>query len=298
MPERVIELEAKSALNRAPEYMGIRWTLNPYRGCQHGCVYCYARYTHTFFDLNPDEDFTNTIFVKINIVPLLRRELRRPSWRREPVLIGTATDPYQPLEGRYRLMPGILQALSDFYTPFSIITKNTMILRDADLLARAAQRVPMSVTFSITTVDPALADDLEPDTPPPAQRLRVAQRLRERGVPAGIAIAPIVPGITDGEEHLRAVIAAAVEHGLPIAYYGAMRLYDATRPTLFAYLETHYPKLISAYRRGYVRRAPPREYRERLYARVEKLLKELGATRLEPSRPEPVQPALLPEVEG
>lgn len=292
MPERVIEIQARSVLNRAPEYMGFRWTLNPYRGCQHGCLYCYARYTHTFFDLDPDVDFTNTIFVKVNVVPVLRRELRRPSWRREPVAVGTATDPYQPLEGRYRLMPGIIQALTEFYTPFSIVTKNTMILRDADLLAEAARRVPLSVTFSITTVDARLADELEPDTPPPVQRLRVARRLRRQGVPAGIAIAPILPGVTDGEDNLRALIAAAVAHDLPIAFYQVMRLYDATRPTWFTYLERKDPRLAAAYRRGYARKDPPREYRERVYARVERLMEELGAFRLEPSRPEPVQPAL------
>ncbi len=227
------------------------------------------------------------------MVAVLRRELRRPSWRREPVAVGTATDPYQPLEGRYRLMPGIIRALSEFYTPFSIVTKNTMILRDVRLLAEAARRVPLSVTFSLTTVDPALARELEPDTPPPAQRLRVARALREQGVPAGIAIAPILPGLTDGEESLAAVIAAAVEHDLPVAYYQVMRLYDATRATLFAYLDTRYPKLAAAYRRGYVRRDPPREYRRRVYDRVERLLREMGAKRLEPSHPEPVQPPLF-----
>ena len=296
MPERIIEIEAKSILNRAPEYMGFRWTLNPYRGCQHGCVYCYARYTHTFFDLDPDADFTNTLFVKVNAVTVLRQELRRPSWRREPVAVGTATDPYQPLEGRYRLMPGIIQALAEFYTPFSIVTKNTMIVRDADLLAEAARRVRLSVTFSISTVDEHLARQLEPDTPSPRQRMRVARALRERGIPAGIAIAPILPGLTDSEAHLAAIIEAANAHGLPIAFYQVMRLYEATRPTLFAYLETHHPRLAAAYRRGYVTKDPPREYRRRVYARVERLLREMGAARLEPSRPDPVQPALFPDL--
>ncbi len=288
----VVEIRAKSILNRAPEGMGFRWTLNPYRGCVHACVYCYARYTHTFFDLDPDADFAQTIFVKTNAAQVLRAELKRPSWRQEHVAVGTATDPYQPIEARYRLMPGIIQALAEFYTPFSIVTKNTMIVTDLPLLREAAQRVPLTVVFSLTTVDPDLAARLEPGTPPPAQRLRVARTLRDHGIATGIAIAPILPGITDSEDNLRDLIAAAVAQDLPIAFYQVMRLYDATRPTLFAYLRQHHPRLVAAYRRGYVRKDPPPAYRRRVYERIERLMTSLGARLLERPQAQPLQPTL------
>ena len=286
---QVVEVHAKSMLNRAPAKYGFRWTLNPYRGCQHACVYCFARYTHTFFDLDPGEAFSQVIFVKVNAVPVLRAELRRPSWRQEHVAIGTATDPYQPLEGRYRLMPGIIRTLAEFYTPFSIVTKNTMVLRDIPVLREASRRVRVTVTLSLTTVDPALARELEPDTPPPAQRLRVAQELQAQGIATGIALAPIIPGITDGEAHLRQLIQTVVAHGLPIAFYQVLRLYDATRPTLFAYLARRRPALIAAYRRGYAAQEPPLPYVQRLYERVERLLRELGASPLTPPEVEPLQ---------
>ncbi len=289
---QVIEVHAKSVLNRAPTGYGFRWTLNPYRGCQHACVYCFARYTHTFFDLDPGEAFSRVIFVKINAVQALRRELRRSTWRHEHVAIGTATDPYQPLEGRYRLMPGIIRTLADFYTPFSIVTKNTMILRDIPVLQEAARRVSLTVTLSLTTLDPALARELEPDTPPPAQRLRVAQTLQAHGIPTGIALAPILPGLTDGEAQLRELIEAITTHGLPIAFFQVLRLYDATRPTLFAYLSQHHPRLLAAYRRGYVAKDPPATYVRQLYEQVERLLREAGASRLTPPETPPLQQPL------
>ena len=289
---RVVEIQAKSILNRAPEGMGFRWTLNPYRGCQHGCVYCYARYTHTFLNLDPDKDFSQTVFVKTNAVTLLRRELRRPRWRHERVSVGTATDPYQPIEGRYRLMPGLIQAFGDFYTPFSIVTKNTMVLRDMALLRQVAQRVSVAVLFSITTVDEALARELEPDTPSPWQRLRVAQRLARAGIPAAIALAPILPGVTDKPGQLRAVVAAVREHGLSIAFYQPLRLYDDTRPTLFSYLARRHPQLVAAYQRGYTRKDPPAAYRESLRERVEAAMREEGGRWFRPPSVQPLQDRL------
>ncbi len=290
---RVVEIRAKHVLNRAPPGMGFRWSLNPYRGCQHGCVYCYARYTHTFFDLDPTRDFSRVVFVKTNVVEVLRRELRRPSWRRERVSVGTATDPYQPLEGRYRLMPGIIRALAEFYTPFTIVTKNTFVLADADLLAEAARRTGVAVIFSITTVDPEVAHRLEPDTPGPHQRLRVAHRLRERGIPTAIALAPILPGITDGEEALRTYFRALKAWDLPLAFFQPLRLYEDTREAWFAFLRTHYPRLVPAYRRGYTRRDPPREYTRRVSERVESLRQAFRVPLFEFPHPPDIQGVLL-----
>ena len=184
-PEReIIEIECKSVLNRVvSQKMPFKWSVNPYRGCEHKCVYCYARRYHTFFDLNPGADFENKIFVKVNAPQVLRRELSRKSWQREHVAIGTAVDPYQPVEGKYRLTRAILKALLDYWTPCSIITKNTMLLRDIDLLSELWPRAGLKVLLSITTLDKALAQRLEPDTPPPEKRLEALSRLMEAGHP-------------------------------------------------------------------------------------------------------------------
>ncbi len=285
----VIEIEARSLLNRTPGDRGFRWTLNPYRGCQHGCVYCYARYTHAFLNLDPGKDFAQTVFVKTNAVEVLRREIRRPSWRHERVAVGTATDPYQPIEGRYRLMPGIIRALSEFYTPFSIVTKNTLVLRDALWLQEAARRVSLAVIFSITTVDEALARELEPDTPPPRQRLRVAHQLAEQDIPTAIALAPVLPGITDTITHLRALVAAVRDHQLTVAFYQPLRLYEDTRPTLFAYLKRRHPQLLAAYQRGYVHKDPPSAYREVLKERIAAAMRAEGGEWFHPSEVRPLQ---------
>ncbi len=290
---QIVEIRAKHVLNRAPPGLRFQWSLNPYRGCQHGCVYCYARYTHTFFDLDPSLDFSRVVFVKTNVVDALRRELRRASWRRERVSVGTATDPYQPIEGRYRLLPGIIQALAEFYTPFTIVTKNTFILADADLLLEATRRTAVAVIFSLTTVNPDLARHLEPDTPSPEQRLRVAHRLHEKGIPTAVALAPILPGITDREKELQDLFHALRERNLPLAFYQPLRLYPETRDTWFAYLRTHHPKLVDAYQRGYARKDPPPAYVERITRRVETLMERAGVQHFQFPRVPDIQAPLL-----
>ncbi|MCS7038666.1 MAG: radical SAM protein [Anaerolineae bacterium] len=268
---RYIEIDVRSALNRVDSYRlpGLKWSLNPYRGCRHGCVYCYARYTHTFLELDPDADFTGTVFVKRNLVQALREDLRRPGWRREHVSIGTATDPYQPIEGRYRLTRGALEVLYEQLTPASLVTKNTMAVRDAEIMAALAQRAGFRLIMSITTLDEALARRLEPDVPGPQQRLAAVRALAQAGVPVAVAVAPILPGLNDDVAGLKAVIEAAYDHGADIAFHQVLRLYDATRPTFFRYLETERPDLLPLYRRTYGagREATP-SYREAIAARI------------------------------
>src|SRR5215207_2996176 len=215
------EMPCKSALNRVSG-MPFRWSLNPYRGCVHGCHYCYARASHPYLGLNAGEDFATKIMVKTNMPDVLERELARPGWRRERVAIGTATDAYQPCEGRYQVTRRCLEALRDAHTPVSIVTKSTLVLRDLDLLKQLAVLPGTQVNFTITTLDLTLWRLIEPGTPPPAQRLAVMRRLTDAGVACSVFIAPILPGLTDSEQSIASVAAAAREHGATAFWAGAL----------------------------------------------------------------------------
>ncbi len=186
------EIQACSALNRV-DNMDFQWSLNPYRGCVHGCHYCFARRYHALYDLGAGQDFTGIIIVKTNLPELLRKELSRPNWRQHTVAIGTATDPYQPIEGKYRLTRRCLQALCDFYTPVTLVTKGTMAVRDVDVLSDLARTAGCVVCFSVTTLNQDLWRRLEPGTPPPLKRLQAMETLVSRGVPAGVLMSPLVP---------------------------------------------------------------------------------------------------------
>src|SRR5918911_2306083 len=193
---RFYEVRAKSALNRVPEASQVpfRWTINPYRGCSHSCVYCFARPTHKYLDMNAREDFEREIVVKVNVPELLRRELARPSWKREHVALGTNTDPYQWVEGRYKLMPGIWEAFRDFANPCSILTKSPLLLRDLKLLQEVAERAPITANLSVPTLDEKVWRETEPHTPHPRKRLEAVAQLKGAGIPSGASLAPPPPG--------------------------------------------------------------------------------------------------------
>ncbi|MGI8651934.1 MAG: radical SAM protein, partial [Geodermatophilaceae bacterium] len=201
---RFHEVAAKSALNQvpAPSAMPFDWTINPYRGCMHACVYCYARGSHSWLDLDPGRGFDTEIVVKVNVADVLRRELARPSWAHDPVALGTNTDPYQRAEGRYRLMPGIIAALAGSGTPLSILTKGTLLRRDLPLLRAAAREVSVGLAVSIAIVDEELQPTLEPGTPSVRARLDLVRALTEAGLPCGVFVAPVLPYLTDTDEHL------------------------------------------------------------------------------------------------
>ena len=290
---RVVDIECKTVLNRVAG-MGFKWSVNPYRGCAHGCHYCFARRYHGFLDLNPSGDFSGIVYAKVNAGQIIRQELRKPSWKRELVTVGTATDPYQPIEGKYRITRSILRELVDHHTPFGIVTKGPLIVRDVDILAEAARREGCNVCFSITTVDRDLARDLDPGTAPPMQRLRALERLRKEGITAGVLIAPVVPGLTSDHESLEAVVRAAADHGASFVGASFLRLAPGTRDHFLSYLEDAHPDLLSTYRSLYPGTYAPSylvEGTERLVAAIRETTSVPDRLSAE-IRPQPLQPAL------
>src|SRR5712692_4431021 len=190
------EEPCRSALNRV-RGMGFEWSLNPYMGCAHRCTFCYVRAFEERADRPGDERYGSVVRVKTNVVEVLRRELARSSWRRDPVAVGAATDPYQPAEGRYRLTRGCIEVFAEAKNPFSLITRGPMVVRDIDVLQEAARRAEVGVNFSIPTLDSEAWRKTEPGTAPPRQRLRALKALVDAGIDAGVGLAPILPGISE-----------------------------------------------------------------------------------------------------
>lgn len=244
------EVTCRSALNRV-QGMPFNWTLNAYRGCTHGCHYCFARRYQTQFELGPGDQFSSIILVKRNFVEVLKRELDRPSWTREMVAIGTATDPYQPIEGHYRLTRGTLEALITARTPAGVVTKGPMVVRDADLLAELGNVAGCSVYLSVPTVDEGAWAALEPGTAHPLQRLRAVRQLRTAGVDAGVLMAPVVPGFTTQPARLEATVKAIADHGAAFVGANLMYLKGGTRDHFMAFLGREFPHLVEGYNRLY-----------------------------------------------
>ena len=244
------EEPCRTALNRVTG-MGFRWSLNPYMGCAHRCAFCYVRGFERRADRPSDDRYGSSVRVKTNIVEVLRTELARRGWRRELVAIGAATDPYQPAEGRYRLTRGCLVALAAGRTPFSIITRGPLIVRDVDVLADASRRVDVTVSVSVATLDEAIAARLEPGVAPPRQRLRAIRMLTEAGIAAGVALAPVLPGLTDAPRDMAAVLNAAREAGATHAWSNVLNLRSGTREHFLSVLEREWPDELDRYRRLY-----------------------------------------------
>ena len=269
------EIRCKSAMNRVSG-MGFRWSLNPYRGCVHGCHYCFARRFHSYYDLDPGKDFTSVIFVKVNVPEVLGGELSSASWRREQVSVGTATDPYQPIEGKYRLTRRCLEAFADWRTPINLVTKGTMVVQDTDILQELTLKTQSSVCFSVTTVDVDLARQLEPGTPPPEKRLLAMERLVQAGVNAGVALAPVIPGITDGSENLTEVVREAVHRGARFLWASMLYLKPGTKEHFLDFLEREYPALPLEYRRLYPDAYSPKSVQQQMAHRVRHLKQTHG----------------------
>jgi DNA repair photolyase len=264
---RFYEVRARSILNRVPERsrMPFRWTVNPYRGCAHACVYCFARPTHRYLDFDAGRDFEREIVVKVNAPELLRSELARASWQGEHVALGTNTDPYQWVEGRYKLMEGIWEALRDAANPCSILTKSPLLLRDLPLLLEIARRTSISACLSIPTLDERVWRATEPHTPNPRARIEAVAELNRAGVPTGVLIAPLMPGINDAPHQLEPLLELARSAGSTSIAGVPLHLRGEVRDVFMDWLRCERPDLEARYEGLYRRGAyAPAEERERL----------------------------------
>lgn len=258
---RYQEVQCRSALN-AVKGMPFEWTLNPYRGCTHGCHYCYARRYHTQFELGADDEFASIIFVKTNFVEVLRRELQRPSWTREYIAFGTATDCYQPIEGHYKLTRRSLEALCEFRNPVGVVTKGPMIVRDKDVLAQLTADAGCSVYISVPTVDEDAWRLLEPGTAHPLQRLRAVRELVDAGIRAGVLMNPIVPGISSKPALLERTVKAIADHGARFVGCNVLFLDGGTRDHFMRWLQQEFPELVDGYTQLYAGKYAPASYRK------------------------------------
>jgi DNA repair photolyase len=287
------EEPCRSALNRV-QGMGFGWSLNPYMGCVHRCTFCYVRAFERRADRPSDDRYGTSIRVKTNVAEVLRRELARPSWAREIVAIGAATDPYQPAEGRYKLTRACLEVLADAANPIRIITRGPMIVRDIDVLARAASRASVAVTFSVPTLDHEIWQRTEPGTAPPRQRLRALTQLVDAGIKASVGMAPIIPGLSDKPELMADVVRAAREAGATGVWANLLYLKPGTKEHFLTALERDWPELLPEYEQLYGRRAYlSTAQSEPVRAQVRELTRAHGIrdrrrVRLEPP-PEPEQ---------
>ncbi|MGV0834617.1 Rv2578c family radical SAM protein [Mycolicibacterium thermoresistibile] len=299
------EVLCKSALNKVPDrsMVPFRYTVNGYRGCSHACRYCFARPTHEYLDLDCGTDFDTQVVVKVNVVEVLRRELCRPSWTREAVALGTNTDPYQRAEGRYALMPGIISALAAAHTPFSILTKGTLLRRDLPLIRDAAQQVPVSVAISLAVGDAQLHRVIEPGTPTPEARLSLIAGIRAAGLDCHVMVAPMLPYLTDSADHLDDLLGRIAAAGATSVTVFGLHLRGSTRGWFMSWLAQHHPHLVGRYRQLYRRGAYlPAGYRDALRERVNPLITKHRLHRDQRRPPaaaptavaaEPVQPTLF-----
>ncbi|MEU3269402.1 Rv2578c family radical SAM protein [Saccharomonospora sp. NPDC006951] len=273
------EVRAKSVLNKVAGAARVpfQWTVNPYRGCSHACVYCFARQSHTYLEFDAGEDFNSQVVVKVNAPEVLAAQVRRRSWTREHVAMGTNTDPYQRAEGKYRLMPGIIGALADSGTPFSILTKGTMLSRDLPLLRSVSTDVPVGLGVSIALLDRSMQRRLEPGTPSPQARLDLVRRASDAGLPCGVFVAPVLPGLTDSREVLDDLLAEIAAAGATGATIIPLHLRPGTREWFASWLAAEHPGLVPRYRALYGNGSyASASYRQRLAARVEPLLRAHG----------------------
>ena len=249
----VQEIHCKTLLNKVdyPRFP-FKWTMNPYRGCRHACTYCYARPTHEFWGMDSGKDFETRVFAKVNAPEVLRKELKRSSWRRETIAIGTASDPYEPAEAEYKITRRLLKVLKDFHNPVTITTKGVLIRRDVDILAELSQVADVHVNFSIGAVNEKVWRTMEPGTPRPEARLEVMQYLVESGVSAGVNMAPLLPGISDDEANIQAVAEAAYNHKAQFLGANVLILKPGAKEWFMPLLKEAYPHLVPAYNRLFV----------------------------------------------
>ena len=286
------EVMCRSALNRA-KGMPFKWTLNPYRGCTHACHYCFARRYHAQFEMGAGDDFASVILVKANFPEVLARELARPAWAREQVALGTATDPYQPIEGEYRLTRRALEHLSTARTPIGLVTKGPMVVRDIDVLQAVGRQARCSVYLSVPSVDEEAWRRLEPGTAHPLQRLKAVRKLADAGVTANVLMAPLLPGITTSRSAIAATIRAIADHGATAVGANVVRLDAGTREHFLRVLAAEYPHLSDGYERLFAggARQVPKAYAQAVQQTVREAMAMAGLRKADSLRPEAGDPA-------
>ena len=281
----VQEITCKSLLNRidVPGFP-FRWTLNPYRGCRHACRYCYARPTHEFWGMNAGNDFDQRVFAKVNAPQVLRDELRKPRWQGEPVAIGTASDPYEPAEAQYRLTRQIIEVMTEFRNPVSITTKGVLVRRDVDVLRDLYHAADAQVIFSVGSVDETVWKQIEPGTPNPKARLEAMQYLVECGIPAGVMMAPLLPGISDSAEAINETVQAAASHHAQFLSANLLFLKPGSREWFMPMLRESYPHLTPGYQRLYRNTYAEKDYTESVMSLVNEARRRYRLPSVTPAR--------------
>ncbi|HZP26869.1 MAG TPA: radical SAM protein [Dehalococcoidia bacterium] len=279
MPSDLIfeEIHCKTVLNRVSvPGMRFSWSINPYRGCQHACVYCFARGTHNYLGYDSGRDFETRIIVKINATEVLREELRRQDRPKESVLLGTACDPYQQAEAKYFITQGIVKALTQFAQPVHMLSKSPLVLRDLDLWQGLAAVTRCFIGFSVPTLDEQIWRKLEPGTAKPMKRLLAMRQLVDAGVRCGVMLAPIVPGLTDDEHHLSEVMRSARDCGASFIGANVLHLQPGTKEWFMPALRDAYPHLLPRYEKFYRGSYAPRTYTQDVLAKVDELRDRFG----------------------
>jgi DNA repair photolyase len=283
-----LHVRSRTIINTVPPRSPVpfRYTINAYRGCSHACVYCSSRPSHEYLNLDPSTDFDRVIVVKVNAVEKLRAELAPRRWRGEHIAMGTNTDPYQRAEGKYRLTQGIIEVLGEARNPFSILTKGTLVLRDLDRLVEASKRTDVGLCFSIGTLDEDVWRATEPGTPHPRRRVEAVARLNEAGVPCGVLVAPILPGLSDTREQLDDVVRACVDAGATSISPVLLHLRPGVKEHYLGWLADARPDLLEQHQRLYRGSYAPAQERERITNLVRDLVHEQGGARLASTRPQ------------
>ncbi len=303
-----LHVRAKTIINElkdGPGFLPTPFTINAYRGCSHACTYCFARPTHAYLGMGIGDDFDRRIVVKVNAVDVLRAELSPRRWAGHAIAMGTNTDPYQRCEGKYRLTRGMLELLTENANPFSLLTKSTLVLRDLDLLAEAARRTDVRVNLSIGTLDDDVWKATEPGTPHPRRRIRAVEALNEAGIPCGVLMGPVLPGISDAPEQLEDVVRAALDAGAVSVGSVLLHLRPGVREHYLATIERDRPDLVARYQRLYPegRSYAPAAERRRVSGLVQGLLRQYGGRSMASSdgnedldaaaRPAPARPVAV-----
>jgi DNA repair photolyase len=264
----------------------MQWSLNPYRGCTHGCHYCFARRYHSHLELNEHDNetdqFASVIFVKTNFVEVLRRELDRPTWKKESIGFGTATDPYQPIEGTYKISRGVIEALRDASTPVGIVTKGPMVVRDIDVLKDLSAVASCRVHMSVPTVDEDAWEKLEPGVAHPMQRLKAVRQLVDAGIDCGVLMAPIVPGFSTQPAKLERTVKAIADSGATSIGAMVMHMDGGTREHFMALLHREYADLVPMYEQLYASRYVKKDYEKRVQEAVSLMRQRYGVSKRRP----------------